>query len=81
MQPAHPMRMLYAAMRPKLYVKRLAVICGMVSMLMASTMPTMRNVETMVMAMSAIMVYSTRLTGSRCERANSGSNAVLTIMR
>ena len=43
-QSTHPISMLQKMMRLKLQVSRLAVICGMVSRLIASTMPTMRRV-------------------------------------
>ena len=59
----------------------LAVIWGMVSRLMASTMPTMRRVATMVMAITAISVYSIMSTGNCWARAKMGSNATLTMLR
>ena len=59
----------------------LAVICGMVSRLIASTMPTMRRVATIVMAIMAIRVYSITLTGNCWARENTGSKATLTMLR
>ena len=47
----------------KLYVKRFAVICGMVSSEMARTMPTMRRQATMVRAINIISTYSNTSTG------------------
>lgn len=44
---------------------------------MASTMPTIFSVATMVMAMRVIIVYSMIVTGRCCERANVLSNATL----
>lgn len=64
----------------KLNVKRLAVICGIVNRLIASTIPTMRSVDTMVIAIKIIIKYSIVLTGNRCERAKMVSNAMLTIV-
>ena len=64
-----------------LKVKRFAVICGRVSKEMASTMPTMRRHATIVRAMNTIRAYSKKVTGSFCERANSGSKAMATIGR
>ncbi len=71
------MKMLPIMMRLKLLVRVLAVICGMVSKLMHSTMPTKRSVDTMVMAIRAIIRYSIKATGRRCERAKMGSKATL----
>ena len=59
----------------------MAVICGMVSSEMTSTMPTMRRQATMVRAMNIIRVYSKKATGNPCERANSRSKAMLTMGR
>ena len=73
--------MLAAMMRRKLKVNRLAVICGTVSRLIASTMPTSRSVETMVMAMSAMSRYSITLTGRCCERAKVLSNDMERMVR
>ena len=60
----------------KLCVKRLAVICGSVSNEMTNTMPIIRRQATMVKAMNIISVYSKNVTGIRCERAYSRSNAM-----
>ena len=67
--------------RLKLWVNRLAVICGSVSREMASTIPTIRRQETMVSAINIISRYSKAATGMRWERANSRSNAIATIGR
>ena len=53
----------------------------MVSRLMASTMPTIFSVATMVMAMSVIIRYSMAVTGRCCERAKVLSNAMFWIGR
>ena len=47
----------------KLWVNKLAVICGKVSREMASTIPTMRRHDTMVSAMNIIRIYSNKATG------------------
>ena len=60
----------------KLWVNKLAVICGKVSREMASTIPTMRRHDTMVSAMNIIRIYSNKATGIRWERANSRSKAM-----
>ena len=75
------MTILQAMMRLKSWVSVLAVICGMVSRLMLNTMPTIRSVATMVIAMRAIMRYSIKSTGKRCERAKLASNATLRMVR
>mgnify|MGYP006917313287 CR=1 FL=1 len=46
----------------KLWVNKLAVICGKVSREMASTIPTMRRHDTMVSAMNIIRIYSNKAT-------------------
>ena len=48
----------------------------MVSRLMASTMPTIFSVATMVMAMSVIIKYSMAVTGRCCDLANVLSKAM-----
>lgn len=80
-QSTHPISMLQNMMRLKLLVSRLAVICGMVSRLIASTMPTMRRVATMVIATKAIRPYSTSNTGSPCDCAKVESKDMLNICR
>ena len=62
-------------MRLNWQVNKLAVIWGMVSREIASTMPTMRRHATIVRAISIISPYSIVLTGRCWERANSRSNA------
>ena len=62
--------------RLNLKVNRLAVICGMVSRDMASTIPTIRKESTMVRAINIIKIYSNTTTGIPCERENSRSNAM-----
>ena len=58
---------------------RFAVICGRVSSDITSTMPIILRHDTMVSAITVIIRYSIASTGSRCERANSRSNAMATI--
>lgn len=67
--------------RLKLNVNRFAVICGIVSRDMANTMPIIRRQDTMVNATDIIRIYSNKVTGKRCDFANSRSNAIATIVR
>ena len=53
----------------------------MVNRLIASTIPTILSVATIVMAMSVIIPYSIHLTGKCCELANALSNDTLWIGR
>ena len=76
-----PIRMESQIICLKLWLKRLAVICGKVSREMTSTIPTMRRQATTVRAISIMSKYSIRLTGNRCERANSRSKAMATMDR
>ena len=62
--------------RLKLWLKRLAVICGRVSKDRTRTMPIIRRQATMVKAMNIINMYSKSATGMRCERAYSLSKAI-----
>ena len=71
-----PMPMDSQMIRLKLWVKRLAVICGRVSNEMTSTIPIIRRHATMVRAMKNISTYSKNATGIRCERAYSLSKAL-----
>ena len=66
-------------MRWNLCEKRLAVICGIVSNEITSTMPTIRKQATIVSAMNIISMYSKACVGIPCERANSRSNATYII--
>lgn len=59
----------------------LAVICGIVRRLIASTIPTILSVDTIAIAISAIIIYSMNLTCSPCDIANVESKATLCISR
>ena len=56
-----------------------AVICGIVSKLIASTIPTILSVDTIAIAISAIIMYSMHLTCSPCDVAKVESKATLCI--
>ena len=62
-QPASPVMTDHQIIFLKLWVNKLAVICGKVSREMASTIPTMRRHDTMVSAMNIIRIYSNKATG------------------
>ena len=62
-------------------VKRFTVICGSVSKLIRSMIPTRRIERTIVRAMQHIITYSIHLTGNPCVTAKSRSNATYTISR
>ena len=81
MQLRNPIGIDKRMIRLKLKVNKFAVICGIVSRDMASTIPTIRRQATILKAMNIIKRYSNRTTGMRWDFANSRSNAMATIGR
>ena len=79
MQLTNPIGMASSIMCLNCLQNRFAVICGRVRSDITSTMPIILRHETIVRAMTVIIRYSMPSTGSRCERANSRSNAMATI--
>ena len=79
-QPKKPMPIDRKIIFLKLLVNRFAVICGSVNKDMTSTIPTICKQATMVNAMKNIKVYSKKCTGIFCDKANSLSKAMATMV-